>query len=87
MEEAGREQDLAAGGRHHREIQHPDGLTSLASVELKRIRGGYSIYAYLRYTLGGRTISRYVGNVTSESRAAALRRAWRKARSSGLLRP
>ncbi len=65
----------------------PNGGTAIGSIELKRQPKGRRVYAYLRYTYRGRTINRYVGGVTSESRAESLRRGWQLAREKALLRP
>jgi hypothetical protein len=46
---------------------------------------GRRVYAYLRYSVGGKTITKYVGDATADSRPAALRKAWRQARDKGLL--
>ena len=78
------EQDRAAGGRKQREIRLSNGRWSTASVELKRLPKGRRVYGYLRYADGGRTVNRYIGEVTAGSRDAALKRAWNLAHEKGL---
>ncbi len=78
------EQDQAAGGRDSRLVKVGDDKWSTASVELKRLAKGRRVYGYLRYTSRGRTVNRYIGEVTAVSREAALRRAWTLARERGL---
>jgi DNA mismatch endonuclease (patch repair protein) len=62
----------------------PDGGQATASVELKFL-GGRRVYAYLRHTEGGRTVSRYVGEVPGKDREERRRGAWRQAREKRLL--
>jgi len=80
------EQDQAAGGRERRRVQLGGGETALGSIELKqpwKPRG--RIYAYLRYSHHGRTITKYVGNATATTREEALRLGWRIVHAKGLL--
>ncbi len=72
------EQDVAAGGRPNRLIAL-DGRTATASVALRVQPNSRRIYAYLRWSLDGRTQERYLGEVDSGDRATNLRRAWRVA--------
>lgn len=83
--ERAEEQDQAAGDRQHREVRLADGRTSLASVELKRFAKGRRVYAYLRWTENGRTVNRYIGDVTTQSRQNALRRAWKMVHAQGVV--
>ena len=78
------EQDRAAGGRKRRGVRLSEGRWATASVELKRLPKGRRVYGYLRYSDGGRTVNRYIGEVTAESREAALKRAWDLAHEKGL---
>jgi DNA mismatch endonuclease, patch repair protein len=66
-------------------VQVGEDQWSTASVELKRLPKGRRVYGYLRYTQHGRTVNRYIGDVTSESRRLALRKGWDLARRKGLL--
>lgn len=80
------EQDLAAGGREMRLVRLPNGRSARASIELKEFtRTPGRTWAYLRYTVAGKTVAVYVGKVTAPSRAEALARAWSLARTKGLL--
>ena len=79
------EQDRAAGSNERRRVQLENGRWSTASVELKRLPKGRRVYGYLRYSDGGRTVNRYIGEVTAESRSAALKRAWDRAHEKGLV--
>jgi hypothetical protein len=78
------EQDAAAGGRKAREMRLGKGRCAHASIALRVLRNGRRIYAYLRWSAGGKTYERYVGEVDSDSRAANLAQAWRIARQGGL---
>lgn len=78
--ERAQEQDAAAGGRERRFM--PDG--SLASVALRVQPKSRSIYAYLRWSAGGTTRERFIGQVTCASRSDNLASAWQLAHSKGL---
>lgn len=81
------EQDTAAGGRKNRAIHLQGSRIATGSIELKQISSAYSVYAYLRFTDGARTVVRYLGRVPDHSRHAALREAWRIARAKKLVSP
>lgn len=70
------EQDVAAGGRHARQIQLPDGRQAVASVALRALPSSRRIYAYLRWYDHGKTRERYLGEVNEPTRAANLAAAW-----------
>jgi DNA mismatch endonuclease (patch repair protein) len=74
-----REQDQAAGGRDRRLVRCPDGTSAMASVCLRLFPKGRRVYAYLRWFEDGRTIERYLGEVTEADRPANLAAAWRTA--------
>lgn len=85
VHQARAEQDQAAGGRERRRIHVGDGRRgALASVELKRPPNSRRVYAYLRWAEKGRTINRYLGEVTANTRARALAQGWEHARNRGL---
>ncbi|MCU1325404.1 MAG: very short patch repair endonuclease [Bryobacterales bacterium] len=65
----------------------PDGSSRNASIELKNIDKRYRIYAYLRYSIHGKTVSRYIGQVNQSSRSENLRQAWLLAHDRRLLAP
>lgn len=85
LRDRGAEQDEAAGGRRRRRISLGDGRTATASISLKHMPGSRRVYGYLRYSVGGKTITKYVGDATASTREQALRRAWREAHRKGLL--
>lgn len=79
------EQDKAAGGRAARAIRLTGGRHAHASIAFRVLRKGRRIYAYLRWSTGGKTYERYVGEVDLDNRAANLAAAWRVAQEAGLL--
>lgn len=79
------EQDAAAGGTREREILVEGGRLAHASIAFRRQPKGRRVYAYLRWSVAGKTHERYVGEVDQPSRAANLKQAWRLARNEGLL--
>lgn len=79
------EQDRAAGGRSARTVRLLDGGTATASIRLQRLPKSRRVYAYLRYSVDGRTKTRYAGDATANTRERALRQAWTDARKRGLL--
>lgn len=79
-----REQDEAAGGREARRIVPPGGGAATASVFLRRQPRGRKAWAYLRYSVAGKTHERYVGEATCATRPENLAEAWRRARERGL---
>ncbi|WP_405502545.1 very short patch repair endonuclease [Streptomyces anulatus] len=79
------EQDRAAGGRHRRSVDLGDGRFARASVELKVLPDTRRIRAYLRWSDGGKSPARYLGQVDHETRAANLAEGWRMAWGKGLL--
>lgn len=85
LAESRAEQDQAAGGRAMRYVRLSGGGSALASVELKRGKNGRRIYANLRYTAQGKTVSTYVGEVDQGSRVANLKAAWQLVHDRGLL--
>jgi DNA mismatch endonuclease (patch repair protein) len=84
--ETAAEQDGAAGGRGCRLVPVASGLSATASIELKDL-GGRRVYAYLRYSVGGRTVCVYVGEAAGSTRLERLTSAWEQARERGLLQP
>ncbi|WP_411076375.1 very short patch repair endonuclease [Streptomyces sp. cmx-4-7] len=79
------EQDRAAGGRHRRSVDLGDGRFARASVELKVLPDTRRIRAYLRWSDGGKSPARYLGQVEHETRAANLAEGWKMAWEMGLL--
>jgi DNA mismatch endonuclease (patch repair protein) len=79
------EQDAAAGGLHRRQVRVSNTETATGSIEIKEPPPGNRRWAYLRYSLGGKTINRYVGKVTATIRAEQLQEAWELVRRNGML--
>lgn len=77
------EQDRAAGGREARLITVGEGAFARASVELKRYVENGTCWAYLRWSAGGKTLTRYLGRTQGKSRFKCLSNAWELARSKG----
>ena len=73
------EQDRAAGGCDRRLVDLGDGRAARASVELKVLPKTRRIRAYLRWSDGGRTREKYLGEVSETTRARNLTLAWRMA--------
>ena len=68
------EQDRAAGGREARRMKLQSGAKRYASIELKL--GHKQVYAYLRYSNGGKTVNQYVCHVDQSTRFDNLKQAW-----------
>ncbi|MGW3327081.1 very short patch repair endonuclease [Streptomyces virginiae] len=79
------EQDRAAGGRERRYVPLGDERYALASVELKVLPRTRRIRAYLRWSDGGRSPARYLGQVDADTRRANLIAGWGLAARKGLL--
>lgn len=79
------EQDRAAGGRGRRLVALGGGRTARASVELKVLPNTRRIRAYLRWSDGGKTTEKYLGEVSETTRARNLATAWRMAFEQELL--
>ncbi|WP_308284158.1 very short patch repair endonuclease [Streptomyces buecherae] len=79
------EQDRAAGGRHRRSVDLGKGRFARASVELKVLPDTRRIRAYLRWSDGGKSPARYLGQVEHDTRAANLAEGWKMAWEKGLL--
>nr|WP_228868618.1 very short patch repair endonuclease [Streptomyces halstedii] len=62
-----------------------EGRFARASVELKVLPNTRRIRAYLRWSDGGKSPARYLGQVEHETRAANLAEGWRMAWEKGLL--
>jgi len=58
-----------------------------ASIELKHVNSKRRIYAYLRYSIDGRTVNRYVGEAHGATREEHLCEAWKAAHALRLLDP
>ena len=81
-----REQDEAAGGPERRELRLADGTVVTASVAARRYaKTPNHSYGYLQFKAHGKTVTKYIGRVTAESRAESLRLGWELLRSRKLV--
>ena len=81
-----REQDEAAGGPERRELRLADETIVMASVAARRYaRTPNQCYGYLQFKAHGKTVTKYIGRVTAESRAESLRLGWELLRSRKLV--
>ena len=71
-----REQDEAAGGPERRELRLADGTVVTASVAARHYSRSHQLYGYLQFKAHGKTVTKYIGRVTAESRAESLRLGW-----------
>lgn len=86
MTDGKREQDDAAGGPARRELRLADGTIVMASVAARRYaRTPNQCYGYLQFKAHGKTVTKYIGRVTAESRAESLRMGWELLRSRKLV--
>ncbi|MFE3317552.1 very short patch repair endonuclease [Nocardia sp. NPDC059195] len=79
------EQDRAAGGRNHRNVDLGDGRFARGSIYLRVYRRTRRIRAYLRWSRDGKSEERYICEVTHDSRKDNLIQAWREAHSQKLV--
>lgn len=85
MRQSQREQDEAADGLERRKLRLADGTVVLASVAVRRYqRTPNQCYGYLQFKTNGKTVTKYIGRVTAESRAESLRMGWELLRSRKL---
>jgi DNA mismatch endonuclease (patch repair protein) len=75
---------MAAGGRGERAMRVSAERVALASIYFRK-PNGRRVYAYLRWSVDGRTRERCVGEATRATRAANLAEGWRLAHERGLL--
>ncbi len=85
MRQSQREQDEAADGLERRKLRLADGTVVLASVAVRRYqRTPNQCYGYLQFKAAGKTVTKYIGRVTSKSRAESLRLGWELVRARKL---
>lgn len=85
MTDGQREQNDAAGGPERRKLRLADGTIVMASVAVRRYaRTPNQCYGYLQFKAHGKTVTKYIGRVTAESRAESLRLGWELLRSRKL---
>jgi hypothetical protein len=74
------EQNKAAGGAHRRLLLTQDASTVIASTSIRSFTKSKQLYAYLQFKLNGKTITRYIGNVSAADKATSLGIAWETVR-------
>lgn len=86
MTKGQREQDEAADGALRRKLRLADGTIVIASVSVRRFtRSQNQCYGYLQFKSNGKTVTKYIGRVTAESRADSLHIGWNLLRSRKLV--
>jgi len=81
------EQDLASGGRDQRDLQVQVDSVVTASVSVRQFKASPNQrYAYLQFKYEGKTVTKYIGRVTAESRAESLRIGWALLRKRKLVK-
>ena len=76
MRRSTEEQDRAAGGAERRQLAVLDGAVVQASVAVRTFKKSRQLYGYLQFKHCGKTVTRYIGKVTAETRAEALGIGW-----------
>jgi hypothetical protein len=85
MKNSPEEQDQAAGGKECRELRLGDGTVVTASIAIRTfIKTPNQSYGYLQFKVLGKTVTKYVGRVTADTRAASLRIGWAMVRQRKL---
>lgn len=69
-------QDEAAGGAEKRHLLLADGSVVLASINVRSFRRAKQLYGYLQFKHMGKTVTRYVGSVTADSKQKSLELGW-----------
>lgn len=86
MRQGFEEQNEAAGGAHRRQLRTADGTIVTAMVAVRTLpKTRQQLYAYLQFKSNGKTTTKYIGRVTSESRAAAMKLGWKLLRERKLV--
>lgn len=86
MKDGHREQDEAAGGHEQRALRLADGTVVTVSVSIRRYSASPNrLYGYLQFKTLGKTVTKYIGQVTAETRAESLRYGWELLRSRKLV--
>lgn len=81
-----RDQDKAAGGYDRRELRLADGSVVVASVAVRSFtRTPNQSYGYLQFKSQGKTVTKYIGRVTADSKMESLRIGWEMLRSRKLV--
>ncbi len=69
-------QDVAAGGPKKRRLFLADGTEVIASISVRSYKNTTQQYGYLQFKYWGKTVTRYVGKVTADSKLSSLRLGW-----------
>lgn len=86
MKDSHHEQDEAAGGHENRELCLADGRVVTVSVAVRRYASTPNhLYGYLQFKTLGKTVTKYIGQVTAETRSESLRYGWKLLRSRKLV--
>ncbi|WP_411834008.1 hypothetical protein [Pseudoxanthomonas mexicana] len=73
-------QDKAAGGAKRRQLRVEDGAIVVASVSVRAFKRSKQLYGYLQFKLNNKTVTRYIGNVSSDSKLESISKGWRAVR-------
>lgn len=85
MTDGQREQDKAAGGPERRELRLTDGTVVTASVAVRSFPRSHQLYGYLQFKTHRKTVTKYIGRVSAESRSESLRLGWELLRARKLV--
>jgi len=69
-------QDLAAGGNEFRKLKLRDGTIVTASVSLRSFTRSKELWAYMQFKVNLKTVTKYIGKVSADSRFESLRLGW-----------
>lgn len=79
------QQDELAGGHDRRALKLGDGSVVIASVSVRHyVRTPNQCYAYLQFRKG-KTVTKYIGRVTSDNKSESIRLGWEILRSRNLV--
>lgn len=79
------EQNDAAGGLERRKLRLKDGKIAIASVSLRHFNPYKQLWAYLQFKADGKTVTKYIGKASSETRYEALICGWNLVRERNLV--
>jgi hypothetical protein len=81
MSKSTKVQDKAAGGATRRQLRVEDGAIVVASVSVRSFKRSKQLYGYLQFKLDNKTVTRYIGNVSADSKFESLAKGWRTVRT------
>jgi hypothetical protein len=81
MRKSTESQNVAAGGIERRQLRLGDGSIACAFVSVRTFKIGYQSYGYLQFRHQGKTVTRYIGQISAGSREESLVLGWQKLRS------